>query len=149
MCNEKIGAGYAVSPGENPAPGIAREKEILLEELWGIATTRVSDIVQVKDGQLTVVDTHTLSPRQMAAIAAVEKGTGGLKIKFYDKLKALELLGKYLGLFESGPESQPSPLLECLLAATGEEVDTGDLPEIQQTANGSHDMVEPAPVEKP
>jgi len=120
-----------------------------LEELWGIATARVTDFMEVRDGVLTVADTEILSPRQMAAVASIERGTGGIKLKFYDKLKALELLGKYLGLFDGGPELPPSPLLERLLEQTRKEVDTYDLPELQQTAADRHDLVESSPVEAP
>ena len=46
--------------------------------------------------------------------------------------KALELLGKYLGLFEGNPQEEAqNNLLEAILAATREEVDTHDLPELQ------------------
>lgn len=123
------------------------EKETLLEELWGIATARVTDFLEVKDGVLTVADTKSLTSRQMAAVASIERSTGGIKLKFYDKLKALELLGKYLGLFDSGPEQPPSPLLERLLEQTRKEVDTDDLSELQQTATDCHDLVESPPME--
>ena len=59
-------------------------------------------------------------------------------------MKALELLGKYLGMFEGkdAREEKENNLLEAILAATREEVDLGDIPEIQQTADDRHDMVE-------
>ena len=104
--------------------------------------------MEVKDGVLTVPDTRSLTLGQRAAIASIERGTGGLKVKLYDKLKALELLGKYLGLFDSGPEQPPSPLLERLLEQTRTEVDTYDLPELQQAAADCHDLVESSPVER-
>ena len=75
-----------------------------------------------------------LTPSQRAVVASVEKSTTGIKVKFYDKLKALELLGKHFGLFE-GKENQETSkdnnLLEAILRATGQEVDTDDVSELQ------------------
>jgi len=68
-------------------------------------------------------------------------------VKFYDKLKALELLGKYMGLFEgklSREEKEENNLLEAILKATREEVDIHDIPELQQAAAVGHDLVEQA-----
>lgn len=119
----------------------------LLGELRAIAMARATDFLTVRDGTLEIRSTSELTPEQCAAIASVERSTGGLKVKFYDKLKALELLGKYMGLFESRAAwqaEQENNLLEILLEGTGQEVDTHDLPEIQQAAASGHDLVEPA-----
>ena len=118
-------------------------KETLLGQLWAIATASPTDLMKIEDGVLQYKDTKALTKNQKAAIASIEKTAAGLKIKFYDKLKALELLGKCLGLFESRHEETPaSNLLETILAATGEEVNILDLPEIQQAADDRHDLVE-------
>lgn len=117
----------------------------ILQELTAIAMARATDFMTVRDGSLDIRSTDELTQAQAAAIASIERGTGGLKVKFYDKLKALELLGKYLGLFESRAawsDGQDNNLLQAILESTQEEVDTGDLPELQQAAAAGDDMVE-------
>ena len=104
-------------------------KQRILQELGAIAFARTTDLVAVQDGQLVVGDTGTLA-ELAPAIASVEKGSGGLKVKFYDKLKALELLGKAVGLFEGDmAPAEDNGLLAAILAATAEEkeADNGEL----------------------
>ena len=105
--------------------------ERLLFQLRAIATTDVTDLIGVEGGQLTVTDTEQLTPAQKAAIASIEKSTGGIKIKLYDKLKALELLCKLMGLGEASLAAPDTSLLEAILRSTGEEIDTHDLQELQ------------------
>ena len=120
----------------------------VLEELQAIAFARVTDYVQVEQGALVVCDSSKLTKGQAAAIASIEKAAGGMKVKFYDKLKALELLGKAMGLFDGvAAEQEENNLLEAILLATGKEVETGDVPEVQQAAASCHQLVESAETE--
>lgn len=124
----------------------------ILEELWAIAMARATDYMSVREGALEIRSTGELTPEQSAAIASIERSTGGLKLKFYDKLKALELLGKYLGLFETRaawPDGQDTNLLQAILEATEREVPTHDLPELQQATAAGHDLVEQAGAKEP
>ncbi len=116
----------------------------ILQQLQAIALTDVTDVVQVSDGALLVTSTQQMTRQQRSAIASIERVSGSLKVKFYDKLKALELLGKYLGLFEKGPAATggDSDLVRSILQSTQEVIPTHDLPEIQQTPATGAELVE-------
>lgn len=116
------------------------------EELAAIGFARATDCLSVEDNALVLKSTKELTPEVGAAIASIERSSSGVKVKFYDKLKALELLGRYMGMFDGlqdRGEREQNNLLEAILAATEKEVATDDLPELQQTADSGHDLVEP------
>ena len=118
----------------------------VVEELAAIGFARATNFLRVSEGELTIRDTETLSKADRAAIASIERSSNGIKLKFYDKMKALELLGKYMGMFEGKDDGEENHnnLLEAILAATQEEVGMDDIPEIQQAADDRHDLVEQA-----
>ena len=91
--------------------------EKIVEELEAIAFARATDILQVRDGETLLKDGCP-----SAAIANLETTAKGVKVKFYDKLKALELLGKHMGMFAgTGMEPEENNLLESVLQAIQEK----------------------------
>lgn len=82
----------------------------ILRELARIAFSDASDYAKVvcmgspkKAGipmqGVRLTPTEELSVDQRAAIASIEETQTGIKVRTHDKVKALELLGKHLGLF--------------------------------------------------
>lgn len=113
--------------------------QAVLRQLYCIATADATKLMQVKDGALEISSTGQLDDALKAAVASIEKGSGGIKVKLYDKLKALELLGKYLGLFDGGGKDskEENPLLQALVRSLQEEQHGN----IFEQAADCHDLV--------
>lgn len=125
---------------------IVDQRQAVLEEIRAIAMARGTDYFQIRDGQLEIADTDALPPELGAAIASAERSSTGVKLKFYDKLRALELLGKALGAFEqTEPVQSDSSLLQAIIDSTKGDLDTSDIPELQQAATACPDLVEQTP----
>ena len=79
-------------------------KERLLEQLAAAAFSDYSRFCKVvcEGGTqvLEVTDTSLLTRSDRLAVAAVKAGTKGIEVKLYDKLKAVEMLARFTGLFD-------------------------------------------------
>ncbi len=108
--------------------------ERVIKELAAIGFAQATDFLFIENNELVIRPTKELSRDDRAAIASVERTSNGIRVKFYDKMKALELLGKYMGMFDDRAATQKTEennLLEAILQATRQEVDTLDVSELQ------------------
>lgn len=86
-------------------------QERVVKELARIAFADVTDYAYVmqaiieRDGvkvpveSAVIKETCDLTDDQRAAIASIKQGANGVEIKLHDKIKALELLGRHIGVF--------------------------------------------------
>ena len=91
----------------------------VLEELAAIAFARATDYAEIKGECVRIKDTDTLDEQQIRAIAGIKEGKYGIELKLNDKEKALELLGRHLGMFKdklevSGLEEEKKQLGDIL-----------------------------------
>lgn len=97
----------------------------VLEELAAIAFARATDYAEVKDECVRIKDTDSLTDQQIKAIAGIKEGKFGIELKLNDKEKALELLGRHLGMFKdkvevSGLEDEKKKLDDILRQMRGD-----------------------------
>lgn len=99
-------------------------QDSVVEELAAIAFSKVSDYAKVIEKQAVITNedgdriplydedgipvmvndvklqlTDNLSESQLKALSGIKQGKFGIEVSICDKLKALELLGKHLGMF--------------------------------------------------
>jgi phage terminase small subunit len=82
-------------------------QDMVLRELMAIAFADVGTYTAWGRNGVQLIDSTELTPLQRKAISEVSEtvtqGGGTLRFKLHDKQKALELLGKHLGMFKEGP----------------------------------------------
>ena len=74
-------------------------QDMVVKELAAIAFARATDYAAVRGGAVCIKDTDSLSDEQIRAIAGIKEGANSIEIKMNDKEKALELLGRRLGMW--------------------------------------------------
>ena len=116
----------------------------VLQELAAGGFARGTDYAEIAlDGTVRLIPTEQLSGQQRAAVLGIRETRDGVEIKLADKVRALELLGKHLGLFSPGASTNKteSNLFERIAEVTAEEGDYG-IPEVQSPPEDDDDMVE-------
>ena len=99
-------------------------QDMVLQELAAIAFANATDFAQIVNGRVILTNTADLSEEQMKAIAGIKRGKNGIELKLNDKEKALELLGRHLGMFKdrlevSGMEAEKAQLDDILQQMRG------------------------------
>jgi phage terminase small subunit len=107
----------------------ARNKKIelsaqsVIDELQVIAFSKTTDFVKVKDiivgrgkrrkkiRAAYIELTDDIDERKQKAIAEISQTKDGIRLKQHDKVRALELLGKHLGVFEKD-NKQKTPIVQ-------------------------------------
>lgn len=121
-------------------------QETVLQELAAIAFANGTDFVTVTGaGLLDVKPTSQVSREKLPAIAGIKYSQNGIEIKLHDKVRALELLGKHLGVFATGGRAaaqEDNNIFEVIDQSTREEIDTNAIPEIEPPAEPGDDVVE-------
>ncbi len=84
----------------------------VLEELAAIAFSDRTELARVvsRQGETAVelTETKDLPDTVKKAVSGVKQGRNGVEVSSYDKLRALELLGKHLGMFIDRPAAPAS-----------------------------------------
>ena len=74
-------------------------QDMVVQELAAIAFAKATDYGEVKENHVFINNTDSLTDIQRKAIAGIKMGKFGIEIKLCDKEKALELLGRHLGMW--------------------------------------------------
>ena len=97
----------------------------VVEELAAIALARMDNYAEIKNNRVLIKDSAEFTEMQARAIGGIKQGKFGIEVKLNDKLKALELLGRHLGMFKdklevSGLEEEKKKLGDILEQLRGD-----------------------------
>lgn len=76
----------------------------VLQELAKIGFADVTDFVTIEGHSVKVKTTDQMPRDKLGAIAGIKEGANGIEIKLNDKEKALELIGRHLGMWNDKVE---------------------------------------------
>ncbi|SHJ48788.1 phage terminase small subunit [Halodesulfovibrio aestuarii] len=93
-------------------------RDAVVRELAAVGFASLRDVCAWDDGHLTLVSSQDLSNAQAASIAEISETVttrgGTVRVKQHSKLKALEMLAKHVGLYDSPEVEQDGKSLEEL-----------------------------------
>lgn len=74
-------------------------QDMVVQELAAIAFAKATDYAEVINSNVLIKNTKELSEIEKRAISGIKMGKSGIELKLCDKEKALELLGRHLGMW--------------------------------------------------
>lgn len=77
----------------------------VVAELAKIGFARITDFVEIDSRNNVIIrSTDKMDENKIGAIAGIKEGQNGIEVKMNDKVKALELLGRHLGMWNDKQE---------------------------------------------
>lgn len=96
-------------------------QEMVIAELAAIAFSNGADYAKVVGNGVSsyvkFTPTDQLDPMKLKAIASIEESQNGMKVKTHDKLRAIELLSKFMGWFDQQKEESETSLADNIIEA--------------------------------
>lgn len=103
-------------------------QDAVIRELAAVGFASLKDVCTWDDGHLTLVNSYELSDAQAASIAEITETVttrgGTVRVKQHSKLKALEMLAKHVGLYDSPETEQSDKSLEELSPVLKKRLET-------------------------
>ena len=141
-----IAQGYAdFADDEGSIEEVETEENIVTENSTSFSfeeTTNFSEMSDINRKLRTYFDGKIV---RKDLTKSIKEGANGTEIKTYDKVRALELLGKHLGVFDSNngvAAEQENNIFDVIDQSTREELDTSAISEIEHPAKPGNDLVE-------
>ncbi len=75
-------------------------QDMVIDELKAIAFSNATSFVNIKNGVVLIDDTNGLDKNIKKTIVGIKEGRNGIEVKMADKMQALEMLGRHLGMFK-------------------------------------------------
>ena len=104
----------------------------VIAELAAVAFANGTDFAQIQgNGHVLFTPTDQLTTEKKRAVASIKEGQFGTEVKTYDKIRALELLGKHLGMFGDRAGAATQEVNNLLDAIKCIEVNTDEVQEAE------------------
>lgn len=107
-------------------------REQVVQELASLGFANLTDFIELNESrEIQLKSLEDIPTDKLKALSSLEVSKNGLKVKLYDKIRALETLGRYTGLLDTKPELSVhvNNIFEALNAMPDE--DFTDIPEVQ------------------
>lgn len=84
-------------------------QDMVVNELVAIAFASATDFARVENNSVVIDNTDELEEKVKKAIVGIKEGKNGIEVSMANKMQALEMLGRHLGMFKDKLElSRPT-----------------------------------------
>lgn len=101
--------------------------DYLKSKIQPISESNMADFARIEDGRLIVTDTDQLPREMWELVSEIQETKFGIKVKFHDKNKAIDMLNRHAGFYEADNNQQGEQHYHFRFnAGTDEDYDDSD-----------------------